>query len=132
MNNSFYRKALDKTGSFFGRNERIIMLLTQLSSRMDQLKRKDLSFDPIKEIINVLIRLVKTYTKGEYKTIPWKVVASILGAFIYFLNPFDLIPDFTPIIGYTDDFSILIWVYNSVQLEIDKFLLWEKSRLVSQ
>lgn len=132
MKNSFYRKAFNKTSSFFGRNERIVMLLAQLSSRIGELKRTDLSFDPVKEKINVLIRLVKTYTKGDYNAISWKVIASILGAFIYFLNPFDLIPDFTPIIGYTDDFSILIWVYNSVQSEIDKFLLWEKSRLVSQ
>jgi len=48
------------------------------------------------------------------------------------INPFDLLPDFTPIIGYTDDFSILLWVYSSIQSEIDKFLLWEKSHLISQ
>lgn len=132
MNNVFFQHALNKASLLYGRNERIVLLLTQLSARISRIKRKNLSLSPIKEKINVLIRLVKTYTKGDYKTVPWKVVASILAAFIYFINPFDLIPDFTPIIGFTDDFSILLWVYNSVQSEIDKFLMWEKSRFVSQ
>lgn len=79
----------------------------------------------------MLIRLVKTYSTGAYKAVSWKVIASILAAFIYFVNPFDLVPDFAPIVGYTDDFSILLWVYNSVQTELDKFLLWEKSQLLA-
>jgi uncharacterized membrane protein YkvA (DUF1232 family) len=56
-------------------------------------------------------------------------MATILGAIIYFVNPFDLLPDIAPVIGLTDDFSILVWVYTSVQSEIDKFLAWEKSNL---
>ena len=130
--NPFFHQAMHRATKFFGRNERIVLLLAQISARIGAIKRKDLSFDTVKEKVNVLIRLVKTYTKGEYKTIPWKAIASILAAFIYFLNPFDLVPDFTPIIGFTDDFSILIWVYTSVQSEINKFLEWEKSHLVSE
>jgi uncharacterized membrane protein YkvA (DUF1232 family) len=54
---------------------------------------------------------------------------TILAAIIYFLNPIDLIPDFIPGLGLTDDFSVLLWVYNSVSTEVVKFLEWEKSTL---
>ena len=37
--------------------------------------------------------------------------AILIGALIYFINPLDLIPDFTPIVGFTDDFGILMLVY---------------------
>ncbi|MBL7834088.1 MAG: DUF1232 domain-containing protein [Cyclobacteriaceae bacterium] len=53
----------------------------------------------------------------------------VLAAIIYFLNPIDLIPDFIPVLGLTDDFSVLLWVYNTVTHEIDKFLTWERANL---
>lgn len=35
--------------------------------------------------------------------IPWKTAAAITAALLYFVNPFDLVPDFIPVIGYLDD-----------------------------
>lgn len=38
---------------------------------------------------------------------PKKAKLIILGALGYFILPFDLIPDFIPFIGYTDDLAVL-------------------------
>lgn len=93
------------------------------------MNKNDLSFRKVKSKLDVLVRLIKSYTNGGYRNIPWKTIAMILAAIIYFVNPFDLIPDLAPVVGLTDDFSILVWVYSSVQSEIDKFLIWEQSNL---
>ena len=45
--------------------------------------------------------------------------AIIYGALGYFIFPFDIIPDYIPFIGYTDDLSILIYAYNKVKSKID-------------
>ena len=45
--------------------------------------------------------------------------AIIYGALGYFIFPFDIIPDYIPFIGYTDDLSILIYAYKKVKSKID-------------
>lgn len=129
MTNLFYRTALNRASGLFGRHTRIAMLLSQLAIKLSKANKKDLSFQVVRLKIGVLTRLISSYTKGQYRNIPWKAVAAILGSFIYFVNPLDLIPDVAPVVGLTDDFSILVWVYGSVQSEIDKFLAWEKTQL---
>ncbi len=129
MNNVFFKAAVNKASGLFGRHNRIVLLVSQLAIKIGTINRSDLNFQAAMVKINTLQRLVRSYTSGQYKTIPWKTMATILGAFVYFVNPLDLIPDVAPVIGLTDDFSILIWVYSSVQTEIDKFLAWEQSKL---
>jgi len=129
MNNVFFNTAVKKASGLFGRYSRMVLLVSQLAVKLGRVNKQDLSFQAAQGKINTLVRLVRSYTSGQYRTIPWKTMATILGAFVYFLNPFDLIPDVAPVIGLTDDFSILVWVYSSVQTEIDKFLTWEQSKL---
>lgn len=37
--------------------------------------------------------------------------AIIIGALLYFINPFDLIPDMTPILGFLDDMTVIAFAY---------------------
>lgn len=46
---------------------------------------------------------VKTSDKGK-----------IWGALGYFILPIDLIPDFLPVAGYTDDLAALLWAFYAV------------------
>jgi uncharacterized membrane protein YkvA (DUF1232 family) len=79
----------------------------------------------------ILGRLVRAYALGQYRAVPWKTVLKITAALVYFISPIDLLPDLLPITGLTDDFGVLLWVYNSVSGEIEKFLTWEKSRFTA-
>jgi uncharacterized membrane protein YkvA (DUF1232 family) len=127
--NVFYQKALQQAVGLKGQYARIAMLLTKLGAKVSRTDWKKVSAQSAKEKLSVLSRIAKAYVSGGYRNIPWKGLASVLGAFIYFINPFDLIPDFVPVFGLGDDFAVLMWVYNSLQEEIHKFLTWEKSQL---
>lgn len=50
--------------------------------------------------------LLLYYTYHQKETPGWarKIV---LGAIAYLINPFDVIPDLTPLVGYSDDIGIL-------------------------
>ncbi len=45
--------------------------------------------------------------------------AIVYGALGYFIFPFDIIPDYIPFIGYTDDFTVLYYAYKRVKSKID-------------
>lgn len=75
-----------------------------------------------------LFRLVSAWVKGEYTEVSLKTILLVIAAIIYFVNPFDVIPDFIPGVGYLDDAVVIIFVINSIRGDLDKFLKWERSK----
>jgi uncharacterized membrane protein YkvA (DUF1232 family) len=49
---------------------------------------------------------------------PRQVKLILLGALAYFVMPFDIIPDFLPLIGYTDDAAVLTAAFAAVASSI--------------
>lgn len=80
-----------------------------------------------KEKINILLRMLKAYIRGDYRRIPWKTLTLITAGLIYFVNPFDLIPDFIPISGFVDDVALILWIFNTAAKDIEVFEEWEKN-----
>lgn len=54
----------------------------------------------------IRMALVLHYCLQDSDTPPW-AKAVILGALGYFILPLDGIPDFTPVVGFSDDFGAL-------------------------
>jgi uncharacterized membrane protein YkvA (DUF1232 family) len=78
------------------------------------------------EDLQALVRLLKAWRSGAYPVVPWRTVIMSIAALAYFLDPFDLIPDFIPVIGYLDDATVVAFVVESIRRDLDKFLAWEK------
>lgn len=66
-------------------------------------------------------QLVKAYFQGTYRKLPAIALAKIAAVLIYFISPFDFIPDVLPIIGFTDDLALVLWVGKSIKNELDEF-----------
>lgn len=69
-----------------------------------------------KKIIYAVLLLYYTLQKDN---VPKKAKAIIIGALAYFIAPIDAIPDFLPIIGYTDDLGALLMALATVYMYID-------------
>jgi uncharacterized membrane protein YkvA (DUF1232 family) len=69
--------------------------------------------------------LVKDYTKGNYRSIPYKAIAVIVFTLLYVLNVADIIPDFIPGIGLLDDASVIAFCLKIVNTEITKYRVWK-------
>ena len=55
----------------------------------------------------------------ENPNCPMKIKAAIFAALGYFISPIDVIPDFTPIVGYSDDAGAIALAICLAQLYID-------------
>ena len=127
--NNFFNAALRHAASTLGRPSRLLALLPKLAMKLKDANWKNVNANAAKEKFFVLGRLIKAYALGQYREVPWKTILLIVAAVIYFVNPLDLVPDIIPLTGLTGDFAVLIWVYNSVSNEIEKFLEWEKNKV---
>ena len=128
--NTFFQSALRNAMGVAGRRSRLLSLLPKLALKLRESNwGNDLNAAAAKDRFFVLGRLIKAYALGQYRQVPWQTLLLIVAAVLYFVNPLDMVPDIIPLTGLTDDFAVLVWVYNSVSTEIDKFLQWEKSNI---
>ncbi|GAB3541776.1 YkvA family protein [Spirosoma fluminis] len=103
------REALDKSGGLSGKNIAVF-----------------------REQLGVVTRLLKAYASGDYRQLPWKTLIRVIAVLIYFVSPIDILPDFLPIVGLTDDIALMLWLFSGIKDDIEKFRLWEQSNSTSQ
>ena len=59
------------------------------------------------------------------KRVPGKVKATLTAVAAYLAMPFDLIPDFIPVLGYVDDLVLVVLVFDGVLNQIDEAIVAE-------
>jgi uncharacterized membrane protein YkvA (DUF1232 family) len=76
-----------------------------------------------------MIRLIRDYTRAEYRDISEANLLTVIAALIYFVSPFDVIPDYVPILGHIDDAVVISLALRSVRADLDTFMAWETARI---
>lgn len=86
---------------------------------------KNSKIQQVVEPISIFIRMVKAHFSGTHK-LSNSTLGMVLLALVYFLSPFDLMPDFLGLVGFVDDASVVLAVYAKIKTEVNGFLEWEK------
>ena len=71
----------------------------------------------------LMIAMVKAYVTKQYDRVSPKVVALLLGAFIYLIKKDDLISDRIPFLGIADDLAVLGLALKLCEKELKEFRL---------
>lgn len=127
IKNLFFDLALSKAAGLLGRPGRLLRLAGQLMrvKKPWNLTRQD--WQQVRQQLNTSGRLIKAVARRTYTPQSWQPVVTLIAAALYFVNPFDLIPDALLGAGLLDDLSVLTWVFASASAELKRFGDWEKS-----
>jgi len=90
------------------------------SSKLD-LKR----FGKLIKQLRLAVRLLKDYRSKSYTHIPWRSISLIAAAVLYFINPFDLVPDLLPVFGIADDAVLFATLFKSIQVDLEQYCAWK-------
>ena len=105
-------------------------LLKQLLARaVGKLGRADKGpLAEMKEQLQRMIALVKAYGSGDYRAVSTQTMVTVVAAILYFVVPFDAVPDFLFGWGLVDDAAVLSFVAAQIAGELDVFAEWQKAQ----
>jgi serine/threonine protein kinase len=75
--------------------------------------------------LQTMLRLIRAYHRGEYRQVSDDALLWIIAALNYLVDPFDLIPDNTPFLGFVDDANVIEFVTAKTRRTLDDFMTWE-------
>ena len=72
-----------------------------------------------------MLRLIHAYNHGTYRKVSQSALLSIIAAISYVVDPFDLIPDEVPFLGFLDDATVIAFAVSRTRQTLDDFMSWE-------
>lgn len=75
--------------------------------------------------LRTLIRMLGAWVRADYRELPRSSIILVIAAVLYFVVPFDLVPDFLFGIGLVDDVAVIGWVVRQIRRDLDAFRRWE-------
>jgi uncharacterized membrane protein YkvA (DUF1232 family) len=108
--------------------------LERLRTLFEEASRKAAAVpkEPFKDswaYLQTMLRLIRAYFRGEYRNVSQNALLSIIAAINYFVDPFDLIPDEIPFLGFLDDATVIAFAVQRTRQTLDDFMTWETTAL---
>ena len=122
-----FRRASAEAEPYTKDPERLRRLLLEAREKINHIPRGP--FAETWPYLMAMIRLISAYHQGEYRDISSQNLNIVVAAIIYFVSPFDLIPDWVPIFGHLDDALVVRLAIRFVGVDLDTFMAWETSRV---
>lgn len=125
LTSSVFTRIMGRAGRFTKNKAVMAILLQQTAEKMKNEGVRE-GMNDMLDKVKTLVRLVKAYIGGEYRQVEGKSLVTVVGVLLYFVSPLDFIPDVLPIVGFTDDIALILWLFNTLDKELEKFYIWEK------
>ena len=122
---SSIKECISKAKKIINDDEKLKKLIEDVLKKLKEISSDKKTSAKLNDSLRLFIRIINAYTSKEYTYVPWKTICLIVAGLIYFIYPVDLIPDFIPVSGLIDDIALIAWIYESIQDDIDNFLITE-------
>lgn len=110
-------------------NDQIKSTLSTAGRKLKRLAEDSKDLQDLKSKLQILMRMAQSHLSGKYRSFSVSSIILIVFALVYFITPTDLIPDFIPALGFTDDASVVFLIMKKLSRDIQKFHQWEEEQL---
>jgi uncharacterized membrane protein YkvA (DUF1232 family) len=120
-----FAKAILDAKSYATDGERLAALFKEAAAKTACIPK-----EPFKDswpYLQAMLRLIRAYYRGEYRHVPQDELLSIIAAISYLVDPFDLIPDEIPFLGFLDDATVIAFAVGRTRQALNDFMTWEVS-----
>ncbi|MGY8977665.1 MAG: YkvA family protein [Cytophagales bacterium] len=100
-------------------------LFGQVSKKLQTLSGSHKQINELLEHVQLFLRMIKKSFSGEYSSFSNKTLLSLVFGLLYFVTPMDVVPDFIPLLGFSDDLSIIYFIIKNFKSDIEAFKVWE-------
>lgn len=122
-----FRRAKAEAEAYAGDPKRLRKLLQDAVGKLNVIPRGP--FGEAWPYLLAMVRAARDFQTGDYRDMPRTKLLVVIAAIIYFVSPFDVIPDYLPVLGHIDDAFVVGLALKSVRAELDTFMAWETSRI---
>ena len=119
---SWYKKA----GEYVDNPDKTENLLAKAIRKVEKNKHSEVLRN-IWGQIHLLFSLVRDWTNGTYRSIPKSSIAIIIAGLLYFVSPFDFVPDWVVGLGLIDDVTVLGIIINQLNKELQRYKHWKNN-----
>lgn len=82
--------------------------------------------------LHTMLRLLLRWADRSYRRVSWTPLVLVAGATLYFVVPFDVVPDALGAVGFVDDVTVISTVVQRVRHELDRFRDWEDTHALPE
>ncbi|MGM0471416.1 MAG: YkvA family protein [Bacillota bacterium] len=101
-------------------HQSITKILTKVEQFLEEKKEKIDFLDRV----HLLVAMLKDHSNQQFY-IDDGTLGLIIACLAYLVLPTDLVPDFIPIVGFTDDAAAFTIVFNQLSSEIERYRKWK-------
>ena len=104
--------------------------IQKVITRADDIQNMFSGHSPLGRFMNdmkLMISLIKDFWNKNYREVPWWTIGSVVTALLYVLNPFDIVPDFIPLVGLLDDAAVISACLFLAEKDLKKYRNWKDS-----
>ncbi len=128
MENPRVRRIFERSKDFINNNEKVKSLLNKAKDKLQVLQEDTEERNIFISKLRLVMRMVQAHFTGKYASFSTRSILMLVFSLVYFITPIDLIPDFIPALGFTDDISVLYFVLQSLANDIENYRQWEEAQ----
>jgi len=119
-------KIISKAENAVSSNQKMQTILTLAKDKLDELQHDEKLPHHFLKGLRLIAAMIKDHFSGNYKAFSGSTIFMFVLGLVYFVTPTDLIPDFIPVLGFTDDIALILYIFKKFGEDIKAYRKWRE------